>query len=238
MILLKAIHRRAPTGGLSRYKGGQFIDTPLWNEQKQQAKADLSPLLERLGDSLQFNRSIYEQNCAIIKEGASTVKLVSLSTIEARIKADIRGAYEGAFLLGKRHAGNLTAQTKEEGKLIHALRADEFTYLRGFLGDIRAGNGTMSYTERMDMYKAAARELFNLGFVVGNIEPGRTITWRTGPTEHCKTCLRLSDYGAWPVLKFIDEVVRAGFLPQSGRLDCLGYRCQCRLEEGWRGKKK
>ena len=48
--------------------------------------------------------------------------------------------------------------------------------------------------------------------------------WVLGPTEHCTTCAGLSGIVAWA-----KEWEMADIRPQSRRLECGGYRCQCQL---------
>lgn len=231
VLLEKAIHRRAPKGGLSGFQGGQFLPASVWQEEKQRAADALPLLLESFGEKLQFYRAIFEQNAALRREGRTQVSLVPFTTIEARIKTEIRDVYARAFLYGKRAAGNLTSASPDEQDAVKGLRRDEFQYLRNFLSDMEQNAGQMDYAKRMDYYRAAARELYWLGFVLGNQNPDRRIRWVNGPTEHCKDCLRFAAMGAMSVKDFIARILEPGYLPQSGKLACLGYHCQCRLEE-------
>lgn len=229
------INRRAPRGGLVAperfYRGGQFLPTVVWEQQKREAKASMPGILERFGDNMQFLRAVYEQNAALAAEGLTKVKLLPLTTVEARMKATVRSAYEEAFLAGKRSTGNLTAVTDAERKVVRALCRDEYKYLRGFLSDMRGGQGRMPYEQRMEYYQMAARELYNLGFVLGDLRPGRALRWIFGDTQHCRDCKRFADHGWYTISDFIREVLTPGYLPQSGKLACLGRHCKCSLEE-------
>lgn len=237
--LVKSL-RRAPGGGIvqpvtqTRFRGGQYIPADLWAEQKQQAKDALPALLERTGDRLQFHRQVYEQNSALIREGITKVKRVSLLSIQKQMEGVVAEAYDEAFLLGKKASGNLFAMTDADRKIVRAIREDEFKYLRGFMKDIRNEDGVMSYELRADFYKIAVRELWHMGFVVGNKTPGRYLKFTLGPTEHCKSCLFMAKFGWMAVKEFIALVARYGLLPASGKLDCKGYRCQCRVLEEFR----
>lgn len=235
--LVKSL-RRAPQGGIPapatarRYKGGQFIPAALWNEQKQKATDALPGLLDRVGDRLQLLRATYDQNSALAREGLTRVKLVPLTTVEAQMKACVREAYDDAFILGKRAAGNLSATTAEDARAIRAIRIDEFTYLRGFLRDMRDGSGTLDYTARATYYVQATRELFWLGFALGLRGTKAKIRWVVSrQKQHCRDCLRFWRHGPWEIDDFIREVVAKGFLPCSGRLACIGVHCGCRLEQ-------
>jgi hypothetical protein len=227
----QTIHRRAPAGGLGGFGGGQFLPDALWRQERTRARADLPATLDRFGERFQLLRALYAQNAALVEANVTIVKLVPLTTIEAGIKTTVRDAYEEAFALGKRHAGNLLGVTDEDRKAIRKVRRDEFQYLRGFLRDMREQTGVMDYVLRGDYYRAAARELFWLGFVLSNQNAGRMIVWHTGRAEHCADCLRFAQHGPYSVEEFMRDVLRAGFLPQSGRLKCRGYNCKCWLDE-------
>ena len=238
-LLGKSIHlRRAPRGGAEsplgrRFAGGQFLPRAMWEAEKQRAADALPGLLNNFGDKLQFFSEVYQQNAALLSEGTTKVKLMPLGAIEWRIKAAIREAYTEAFRYGKRAAGNLESVTASEALQLKKLRADEFRYLRKFLGDMRDGKGVMSYERRMDMYRAAAREAYWLGWVLGNTRPDRVVWWVIDPeAESCRDCLRFARGSPWPIQRFLDEVVKKGFLPRGGRLECKGYNCKCVLREG------
>ena len=232
ILLHKAINRRAPKGGIEAYRGGQFIPTELWQQERRKAADALPDLLDAFGDRLQFLRLMYEQNHALAVEGTTKVKLVPLTTIEAQMKSAVREAYQRAFLLGKRASGNLMSATEDEIAWVKKIRLDEFKYLRNFLGDIRTDGGVMSYETRADMYVMATRELYFLGWVLGNRDPKRRILWRRNPKkESCSDCLRFAEHGPYTFAEFMRDVLGKGFLPCSGRLKCLGYRCGCTLED-------
>jgi hypothetical protein len=225
------VMRRAGRGGIegTQYKGGQFIPAALWERQKELAANAFDPLMADFKGNLQFLRGAYEQSAWIVAQDNPNAPRLPLTTIEYRMKAAIRDAYAQAFTLGKRSVGNLTAATSQELRIIEALRHDEFKYLRNFLNDMRTGGGRMAYAQRMDMYGAALREARWLGWVLGDLREGRLITWRMGPTEHCRDCLRFSDHGPYQVADFLRDVIGQGFVPQSGRLECIGFHCQCSL---------
>ena len=227
------IHRRAPSGGHGAYKGGQFIPRALWESEKRAAVLALPDLLDGFGERMQTLRAFYEQNAALMHEGVTQVKLVPLTTIEHQMKVAVRDAYARAFVLGKRAAGNLFEATDAEKAAVKKFRIDEFQYLRNFLSDIRTGSGVMSYEQRMDMYRAAAREIYWLGYVLGNPAANRMIAWTLGDTEHCHDCLGFSNMGPLPVEKFVRDIVNKGYVPQAGKLECRGFSCKCSLKESF-----
>ncbi len=242
LVPLEKSLRRAPGGGIvspvtqTRFLGGQFIPAELWAQQKQQAKDALPALLERTGDRLQTLRAFYDQNSQLRIEGVTKVSLVSLTRIEQQMKDAVAQAYDEAFLLGKRASGNLFAETDEDRKAVRAVRVDEYRYLRKFAEDMKSQGGRMKYDVRMDYYKFAVRELWNLGFIIGNKTPGRFLLWRMSDKikEHCTSCLYMSRLGWLPVEKFIKVVARTGFIPQSGKLECRGRFCGCQVLEEFR----
>ena len=231
------INRRAPRGGMTApnrtYQGGQFIPDAIWRQERAKARSDIAPLIDGFADDFQFLRQVYEQQVALRKlppEALAGVQVIPASTVEARMKARIRDTYTRAFTLGKRHSGNLTTVNAADALAIKGTRLDEYQYLRGFLRDMDAGAGRMSYEKRADYYAKAARELFWLGFVLGDQSDTRRIEWVLGQTEHCKTCLQMAQGSPWRVGDILLKVKR-GILPQSGALDCLGYHCQCSLAD-------
>ncbi|MEP6756509.1 MAG: hypothetical protein ABJA67_13470 [Chthonomonadales bacterium] len=234
-VLIKSVAhlRRAPRGGIKRYVGGQFIDNALWQEEQKLAFTSLPELLDGLGTNLNFLLQVYEQNVNLTRAGITTAKLnIPLSTIEARMKSAIREAYANAYRYGRRGAGNLTSLRAEDHQRLIALRRDEFKYLRKFLDDIKRGRGRMNYGKRMDMYRAATREAFWLGFVYGNTSDTRILKWDCDPKkEHCTDCIAFSNLGQMKTSEFIKKIVSHGYVPQSGKLECMGYRCGCSITE-------
>lgn len=153
------------------------------------------------------------------------------SQAEYRMKRTIREHYRSAYELGKRSAGNLYLIEPNEERWLKRLRYDEFKYLRGFLDDIDAGKGVMAYDRRMDMYAKAIREVVWMGWLMGNRDRRRRIVWHySQEKEHCADCAQF-DGRSWTVEGFLKHVKRTGKLPQSGALECLGYRCGCWLDE-------
>lgn len=239
LLLCKAVRggqpglRRAPRGGLGAYRGGWFIPAYLWNAERRRAADAMPGLLRDFGERLQFLREVYQQQVDIEKNKLSNIKIISLSSIESQMKQAIRETYATAFRLGKRAAGNLTGVSEDEQKWLRRIRVDEYKYLRGFLGDMRSEDGVMDYEARMDMYRAAAREAYALGWVLGNKDKARRIRWVLGNTEHCSDCARIAEMGSMPVSVFIRDVLSKGYVPHSGNLECKGYHCQCSLEEAF-----
>jgi hypothetical protein len=234
------ITRRAPVGGITHsttnkvYAGGQFIPSALQREQMGLAKDALSGLIDSAANSLQYLTDVYLMSNEVLQQDGLAAKLkffVPLSSTEYQIQKQIREAYERSFELGKRAAGNLFAITKEEQKAIKKTRYDEYDYLHKFLTDMRNGTGKMDYSQRMDYYAKAVRELYWLGWASANRSAGRSIQWILGDTVHCATCEGAAGKGKMTADTFWKDYASKGILPQSGKLDCLGYHCKCALEE-------
>ncbi|MFA6046453.1 MAG: hypothetical protein WC718_15820 [Phycisphaerales bacterium] len=228
------MRRRAPKGGVGRFKGGQFVDGATLRVQATQAQADMGALLDTFGTNLQFLRGVYEQNAALLHLTDLKFTPMPLSSVAHQMQAAIRDVYERAFLLGKRAAGNLFGATAQDAAAIRKVRLDEFKWLRRFLTDMREGGGKLDYAVRMDYYRGAARELFWLGWVLADTSPGRRITWHWGDTQdHCSHCWTYDQHGPYTVEAFRKEVLAHGHLPQSGALECRGYNCKCWLTDGY-----
>lgn len=232
------ILRRAPRGGIAApargYGGGQFIPAEIWQQERRKAAEGMPDLLDRFSDQMQYYRQVYEMSLEVqgFPDYIQRKKWVPLDATEHQMKVAIRQAYDDAFQLGWRAAGNLS--TPPNQTLVKKTRIDEYIYLRKFLKDISDGAGRMPYDVRMDYYAFAARELYNLGFVLANLDPRRRITWKLGKTEkHCELCPEIAAKGPIPVRDFVDQYAAKQILPQSGRLPCLGRYCDCRLEESF-----
>ena len=225
--MLKARHTyRAPAGGINQFKGGQFIDRATMQREQAKANAAVGPTLEEFGSSLSFLQIVYEQQSKLKLEAQTSVALIPFSTIEARMKAQIRVTYSRMAALGRRAGGDLTSATAEEAERLLAIRRDEYGYLRNFLSDMRTGGGVMDYATRTEFYQQAAREAYWLGWALA--QKGE-IWWRTGATEHCSTCLEMEEASPFTPERFRAEALDKGYLPQSGALECIGFHCQCFL---------
>lgn len=236
LLLLRKSLRRAPSGGYSHagreFRGGQFIPRAAWEHEKQIAAEALPALIEAADDKAQFLLQIYQQNAALLTEGTTKVKIVPLEKIERQIRKVIRESYSQAFRFGKRAAGNLTSITPAEAARLKRLRLDEYTFLRRFLADVRNGRGRLDYATRMGMYANAIREAYWRGFVLGDRSPERRLKWAFGGTvEHCKDCAAYEARAPFTVQEFIRGPLRKGHLPQAGKLECKGIKCQCKIVE-------
>jgi hypothetical protein len=150
----------------------------------------------------------------------------------SRGRAAIGEYYERLVRAGMQAAGNpAVLLSARERVLIDRIVRDEGDFWQGFMEDIAAGRGRMDYDERFAAYVNAAREAYWLGWVVGDMRPGRRIRWVLGETDHCRSCLGMAQGGPYSPEAFLSAGVARGYLPQSGSLECKGIRCQCRLED-------
>jgi hypothetical protein len=228
----QVILRRAPSGGFQaspsdrKFLGGQFIPAEQWEHEKAEAKLQSSGLVADFSEEMQFLTGVYRMALwgADHPMDIKPQDAVSPDMSERRIKASIRRAYDQAFVLGRRAAGNLTSPNEADDESVARLRVDEYKYLRGFLKDMRDGTGSMPYENRADYYGKAAREAYWLGYA--RADTSRRIKWVLGVAEHCADCERMADKG----LMSVPDLLATGLLPQSGKLACLGYHCKCSLE--------
>jgi len=228
-ILEKARHsHRSPAGGFAGFRGGQFLPVAVVAEESARAYQEVPNLLREFSSSFGMLQQLYHQNALLVSEGKTAVPLVPLGAIENQMKAGIRASYLSAMTLGKRAAGDLRATTDEEQAYLKRLRLDEYQFLRGFTGDMRTGGGRMDYGERAEWYVNAVREVFWLGWVLGQ-KPGSVISWHNGDTAHCRSCDEFASHGPYSLEDFRRDVLDRGYLPQAGALDCRGFHCRCFL---------
>lgn len=162
---------------------------------------------------------------------------VDAQTFHALCRMELETFYPLLYRTGKQAAGDpgivLTGQDKA---VVNALLRDEMDFLAGFAADAAEGRGRVPYGERADMYARAAAEMVYLGWLFGDQRRGRKIRWRFGPTEeHCSDCARFEKAGWMPVAEFIKKVAARGYMPRSGRLECVGVNCLCWLQESLGG---
>lgn len=215
---------------MTRYRGGVFIPKALVAHEKAVA-ARAYPVLEReFGRDLQYHRLVVE-TLSLVPDGVKAP--LSMPTVERMARATIRNAYTRAFLLGKRASGDLSSIADAEARHLSSIRRDEYTYLRRFLADMKAGAGRLPYEQRMAYYQHALREAFWTGFVMGDRRPSRRIWWNFGKThEHCTHCANnAARKDGIPIQEFLDSMIPAGIVPQSGKLECHGLLCECWLTD-------
>jgi hypothetical protein len=247
--VLKRLHveplQKAVAPHVSHYQArrltGQFAPTPTRAVLRDAG----GKVLRRL--TREESRAAVDQARDLIREGLTprlqrhlgdlTAERIGAEECGKRAGEEIAHFYELIYRAGRQAVGDPAVLMSPEDKArVGRLVRDELDYLKGFMGDVAAGEGRMDYGARMDLYGRAAAELFWLGWTVGDFRKAREIRWVTGATEHCTDCRRLEEAGWMPALTFFREVAARGFLPQSGHLECVGIRCACALQERLDGK--
>ena len=82
-------------------------------------------------------------------------------------------------------------------------------------------------TSRAALWANRYREVVNVAKTMAGQD--KKFEWVLGPTEHCKSCLKLSG-----IVKRGSVWQKAGIYPQmapNGNLECGGWNCQCELVE-------
>lgn len=105
--------------------------------------------------------------------------------------------------------------------------AQEVNDIELFAGDIEAAaadkenNPIQPLLSRVSMWSNRYNELVSLSIATCGKEK---LEWQVGPTEHCDDCRKLNG-----CVDYSDQWVVSGWLPQTSRLACGGYRCKCSL---------
>ena len=184
-----------------------------------------------------------------VAESTDPFELKTQSDFGLAVRAEIRGLWSGAresfsfvdgmittiqrqlrlaWSEGAKECGvsedELTAQ---EISARDNLIASQFAYLPAFADDIVAGSkkngGKLGpllsrgsvWINRYDEARNKAKQM-----ACGD----KKLKWVLGPTEHCSSCLKLSDK-----VKRGSQWESAGIAPQIRALECGGWRCACTL---------
>lgn len=240
---------RAPVGGLNlaedligpsgkaRYKGGQFIPIGTWRYERARAYQHLPILIATVNNSLSLLLSSYQQNIAISRIPAATAASLGLipidpKKIEAEIMRTVAQSQEDSMVLGRRAGGNFTSLGAGERVRLDKLISTQNWYMNRFLETVKAGEGVMSYEQRMDYYGRSVRASFWDGYLTATSDPSRTITWHPGNTiDKCETCVAMAKKGPIPIKEFMQDYGDKGIMPGSGELACHGFFCDCYLTE-------
>jgi hypothetical protein len=153
-------------------------------------------------------------------------KFVNRAIARGALRTSIALEGEKAFLDGKRAAGDNSPLSADDKITLLKWRSEQQAYLTTFLDNVEKGVVTPNnLTNHVEMWiNKTIKEAYNLG--MASTAPNRFYRWVLGATiEHCQTCLTAN--GQVHRMKAWKE---AGVLPQSSRLQCGGYHCDCRLE--------
>jgi len=149
-----------------------------------------------------------------------------------KVSSLIDGQFRRAWNQGARDVGFDPKDMTDDDILTIMERIDrELEYVLDFAGGIEnarlTGGSVAPFQSRVDMWANRYNEIRAWARVYFG---GMTrFIWVLGPTEHCASCKRLSGTVAtgtqWSFAR------AEGIYPQSRRLECGGYRCQCSLIE-------
>lgn len=132
---------------------------------------------------------------------------------------------EKAYRAGKVKAGGAVELTRKDELELSRWRNEQDAYIGNLLDDVETGKLTIEkMPNRIGLWiNKAIKGAYNLG--TSNVSPNRFYMWRLGNTiDHCKTCLtangQVHRMRAWK---------EAGVIPQTSRLQCGGWNCDCEL---------
>lgn len=143
----------------------------------------------------------------------------------AELQAGIRQFGEQAFVDGLRAAG-VDSQLGNLPRQLFGVFQNEIQLQQ--LQAINLANAVFAgekVAHRVDLWvNKGLGEMYNVGKLIAI--PDKHFKWVLGPTEHCGTCLGMSDH-----VHSAADLYATGIYPRSSLLDCGGYNCQCELEE-------
>lgn len=145
-----------------------------------------------------------------------------------RVNTLIKFGLTDAWNAGAASVGVLPSDMEPEDlQVIAGIVAEEKTYVPGLFDYLDTlantpGASLQSALPRLEMWGNKWQAVYNQAVTYFGAKA--RLVWVLGPTEHCETCLKLAGIVAWA-----KEWEAADIRPQSRRLACGGYRCQCQL---------
>jgi hypothetical protein len=154
-------------------------------------------------------------------------QFTTLDFADAMFSAMRRG-FEQAWREGALECGILPGErSDEEQKELDRMLGDNLTYVPQFgdyiFANSKANGGSIGpILNRAELWVNRYNEVKAKAQLMACKDA--KYRWQYGPTEHCKSCLRLNGrvYRASVWAKY-------GIQPQSHNLACKGYRCQCQF---------
>lgn len=134
--------------------------------------------------------------------------------------------YTSAWYQGAKSAGIKPDElTPEETGAMQAAVFQQLLFLQGFADYIfqysRSMNNSMpAVINRMSLWLNRWNQFVNQGRMMARLD--LKYEWVVGKTEHCRDCIRLSGK-----VKRGSQWLASGIHPQSRRLACGGFKCQC-----------
>jgi hypothetical protein len=138
--------------------------------------------------------------------------------------------FRRAWNEGARDVGyELKDMTAEDLQVLQVRIDNEKEYILNFAGGIEQaaanGDSVAPYRDRVSMWANRYNEIRDWARAYFG---GLTrLEWQLGMTEHCESCLTLS--GTVATATQWNFARSEGIYPQSRRLKCGGYKCQCSL---------
>lgn len=157
--------------------------------------------------------------------------VLTRSQFEGNMEMLVKRGMAFAFAEGAKENG-MTPQdyTDKEVLALQDIVDSEVAQISGFADAIEAARADKKPLEplmtRADLWIARYQDVAGRARVLTGQD--RKYRWELGPTEHCTTCANL----AWQVRR--GSFWQSHVLPQNPpneKLECKGYRCQCRLVE-------
>lgn len=145
---------------------------------------------------------------------------ITISQLTSRLKKEIAGHWDEAYVLGTRAVGNPFGLSPEDSAFLKGARTTEYGFLGKFMTAIDTGKEKMARYDRLEMYVQSLDGMYGHGQVDGmpeNIE----IDWVLHPAEHCSDCLKFAAEGPY-TKKTLPAV------PRDGTTQCLSG-CKCTL---------
>lgn len=210
--------------------------------------ADFTAVVKQLGQYQDY--ALGGKNSEKLEVAIPAVDNKTVKTYRAALRSIVRGLWSGVINMEQaydaflstisrqfRQAWNAGAaecgirpdeMTEEEQAALSERIVEETQYIGGYLEAIEAqsrangGNLTPLFT-RAELWINRFNEVVNQA--KGMACADQKGQWQLGPTEqHCPSCSgfngRVYRFSVWE---------RNGAMPQSSRLACRGYRCQCSI---------
>jgi hypothetical protein len=146
---------------------------------------------------------------------------------ENLLLAALLNAGEKAYRDGLEQGGVTDPLDEDEQAEIQDWVSDTIDYLDPLLDSVYDGSLPADQVSgRADLWaNKSLTDMYNAGRI--SADKNGYYEWRLGPTEeHCEDCQRLNGQ----VHRFKEWYMR-GWIPQSDKLACHGYRCACHLDK-------
>lgn len=200
-------------------QGAQALAAP---DQNQQARPQIPATTQKAFTSTSYD---FKQRFASVLDGAIHGNM-NRGQAERLMLSLLNRSGQQAYADGLREGGVTEALDDEELSEVQDWLADAIDYIDPLIGSAFDGTLPLGQVDtRAEMWSnKTLMQMFNAGRLSAN--KSGFYTWQLGKTEkHCNTCLRLN--GQTHRLK---NWTRKGLMPQSDKLDCGGFRCDCSLK--------